>query len=61
MESLRDINILEIAVMDSEAITGMIGPIVRLAKLKGMGGTCFWAKPQAILLMQKYQGHYWKS
>lgn len=60
-ESLRDINILEIAVMEGGAITGMNGPIVRLAKLKGMRGTCFWAKPQDILLMQKYQGHYWKS
>jgi proteasome assembly chaperone (PAC2) family protein len=28
MESLRDINILEIAVMDGGAITGMNGPIV---------------------------------
>ena len=40
MESLRDINILETAVMDVRALTGMNGPIVGLDKLKGIRGTC---------------------
>ena len=40
MESLRGINILEIAVMDGRAPIGMNGPIVRLVKLKRIRGTC---------------------
>jgi hypothetical protein len=52
-ESLRDINILEIAVMDGGAITGMNGPIVRLAKLKGMRGTCFLGETESYIVDAK--------
>jgi proteasome assembly chaperone (PAC2) family protein len=61
MESLRDINILEIAVMDGGAITGMNGPIVRLARLKGMRSTCLLGETTSYIVDAKVSRHYRKS
>ena len=53
MESLRDINTPEIAVMDGGAITGMNGLIVGLAKLKGMRGTCLLGETSGYVVDAK--------
>lgn len=52
-ESLGDISIRDIAIMDSGAITGMNGLIVGLAKLKGMRGTCFLGETSGYVVDAK--------
>jgi len=53
METLRDINTSDVAVMDSGAITGMNGLIVGLAKLKGMRGTCLLGETSGYVVDAK--------
>ena len=53
MESLKDINTQDIAVMDGGAITGMNGLIVGLTKLKGMKGTCLLGETSGYVVDAK--------
>src|SRR5262245_14531453 len=53
MESLKDINTHDIAVMDGGAITGMNGLIVGLTKLKGMKGTCLLGETSGYVVDAK--------
>lgn len=53
MESLKDINTHDIAVMDGGAITGMNGLIVGLTKLNGMKGTCLLGETSGYVVDAK--------
>ena len=53
MESLKDINTHDIAVMDGGAITGMNRLIVGLTKLKGMKGTCLLGETSGYVVDAK--------
>lgn len=53
MKSLREINNPDVAVMDDGAITGIIGLIVGLAKLKEIRGTCLLGETSGYVVDAK--------